>query len=190
MSHDCSVVEDGTMALLIQPFHTFPDTLVFESNILLCDILPLQFFGVPSLQLLPLLISAQSQLKEQSRWDSFKWHSLLCALRLSSRGGLQPPPLWDPVCSSVWDLPCACVHGHVCTPIQLSCLNGKPQPHSSHPRHLLQSQGPLALVWQRWLAWWGWLVTTYFYLTSPWDAWVALTQNELGELLLYQKFKP
>lgn len=93
MSHDCSVVEDGTMALLIQPFHTFPDTLAFESNILLCDILPLQFLGVPSLQLLPLLISAQSQVKEQSRCGSFKWHSLLCVLRLSSRGGLQPPLL-------------------------------------------------------------------------------------------------
>lgn len=180
MSHDCSVVEDGTMALLIQPFHTFSDTLAFESNIL-----PLQFLCVPFLQLLPLLISAQSYLKKQSWWDSSANGTLFsvswgCPPEEGSNLPLSGT-LSAPLCLCTW----ACVY-----PVQLSRLNGKPQPHSSHPRHLLRSQGQLAFVWQRWLAWWGWLVATYFYLTSPWDACDALTQNELGELLQYQKLKP
>ena len=50
------------MALLTQPFHTFPDTLTFESNILLCGILPLQSLAVPFLRLLPLLQMAFSSL--------------------------------------------------------------------------------------------------------------------------------
>lgn len=127
MSHDCFVVEDGTMALLIQPFHTFPDTLAFESNIL-----PLQFLGVPFLQLLPLLISAQSYLKKQSRWDSSANGTLLCVLRLSSGGGLQPPSLWDlsaPLCLCTW----ACVYPSPTVPSQWQA-----------PTSLLPSQAPAA----------------------------------------------
>ena len=51
------------------------------------------------------------------------------------------PSLSDPVCSSVCGPPCACVHGHMCTPTQLSSLYGKPQAHSSQRRPLPWSLG-------------------------------------------------
>ena len=128
MSHDCSVVEDGTMALLIQPFHTFPDTLAFESNIL-----PLQFLGVPFLQLLPLVISAQSYLKKQSRWDSSANGTLFsvtwgCPPEEGSNLPLSGT-LSAPLCLCTW----ACVYPNPTVPSQWQA-----------PTSLLPSQAPAA----------------------------------------------
>lgn len=133
---------------------------------------------IPSLQLLPLphLSTVPTERAESVRLLQMTLSSLCPEAVL--RGGLQPP-LWDPVCSSVWDLPCVCAW-HVCAPIP-AVLSQWQSPNlcSSHPRHLLE-QSP-GMVWQRWLAWWGELVATYFYLTSPWDPVMHWHQNELDE---------
>lgn len=54
-----------------------------------------------------------------------KWHSLLCDLRLSSGGGLQPPSLWDPVCSSVLVYMGMCVPQSNC-PVSMASPNLTP----------------------------------------------------------------